>query len=54
MLPKDGKLVPMIGGMTAEQVAGELAQHFTRHCSRPNPSIPAREFALARGSSVSR
>jgi len=50
VLLEDGKLVAMIErrmieGKTAEQVASDLAQLFTRHCSRPGPSIPAREFA---------
>jgi hypothetical protein len=58
-LRKDAKLVAMIEGKTAEQVASDLAQRFTRHCSRPSPSFPAREFAtlefaLACGSSVPR
>jgi hypothetical protein len=59
VLLKDGKLVAMIEEKTAEQVAGDLAQLFTRLCSRPGPSIPAREFAtleyaLVCGSSVPR
>jgi putative YphP/YqiW family bacilliredoxin len=47
---KDGKLVAMverrmIEGKSAEQLAGELVQLFSRHCSRPGPSIPPSEFA---------
>jgi putative YphP/YqiW family bacilliredoxin len=47
---KDGKLVTMverrmIEGKSAEQLAGELAELFDRHCSRPGPSIPPGEFA---------
>lgn len=47
---KDGKLAAMverrmIEGKTAEQVAGDLVQIFTRHCARSGPSIPAHEFA---------
>jgi putative YphP/YqiW family bacilliredoxin len=47
---KDGKLAAMverrmIEGKTPDQLASELAHVFTRHCSRPGPSIPASEFA---------
>ena len=47
---QDGKLVAMverhrIEGKTPEQLARDLGQLFTRYCSRPGPSIPAREFA---------
>ncbi len=50
VLFKDGKLVAvverrMIEGKTPEQLASELVQIFARYCSRPGPSIPAREFA---------
>ena len=50
VLFKDGTLAAMverskIEGRTPEQVASELVQIFARHCSRPGPSIPAREFA---------
>ncbi len=47
---EDGRLVAMverrmIEGKGAEQLAGELAELFDRHCSRPGPSIPPGEFA---------
>ena len=50
VLLRDGKLIAMlerrmIEEKTAEQIAADLVQLFTRHCSRPGPSIPAREFA---------
>jgi putative YphP/YqiW family bacilliredoxin len=50
VLFKDGTLVAMverrrIEGKTPEQLAGDLVQIFTRDCSRPGPSIPARAFA---------
>ena len=50
VLFKDGKLVAMverhrIEGKTPEQLASDLGQLFTRHCSRPGPSIPASQFA---------
>ena len=50
VLFKDGNLVAMverggIEGKTPEQLASDLTQIFTHHCSRPGPSIPASEFA---------
>lgn len=50
VLFKDGKLVAMverhmIEGKNPQQLAAELVEIFTRHCSRPGPSIPASEFA---------
>jgi bacilliredoxin len=47
---KDGKLVhmverKMIEGKRPEQIAAELTPIFGRYCSRPGPSIPAKEFA---------
>ncbi len=50
VLCKDGKPVAMverrrIEGKTPEQLASDLVQIFTRYCSRPGPSIPARVFA---------
>jgi putative YphP/YqiW family bacilliredoxin len=50
VLFRDGKLVAVverrrIEGKTPEQIARDLVQLFTRYCSRPGPSIPARDFA---------
>ncbi len=47
---KDGTLVTMverrmIEGKSAPQLAAELADVFSRYCSRPGPSIPPVEFA---------
>ena len=46
---KDGKLVhmverKMIEGRRPEEIARELTPIFDRYCSRPGPSIPAKEF----------
>ncbi|MFB3819431.1 MAG: BrxA/BrxB family bacilliredoxin [Candidatus Methylomirabilales bacterium] len=50
VLFQDGKLAAMverrmIEGRNPQQLAAELAELFTRHCSRPGPSIPASDFA---------
>jgi putative YphP/YqiW family bacilliredoxin len=50
VLFKDGKLAhmverKMIEGKRPEQIAAELTPIFDRYCSRPGPSIPAKEFA---------
>ena len=64
VLFKDGKLAhmverKMIEGKRPEQIARELVPIFDRYCSRPGPSIPAKEldkleFARVCGSSIPR
>lgn len=50
VLFKDGKVAAMverrrIEGKTPEQLATDLVEIFSRHCSRRGPSIPASQFA---------